>query len=136
MVLTDPIGDMLTRIRNANTVYRESVDMPSSKIKVAVAEILKREGYIKDYAVLEEEAKGSKRQVLRIFLKYGPGKERVIRGIKRVSKPGRRIYVDKRSLPKVIGGYGLAVISTSAGLMTDEEARRRGLGGEVLCYVW
>ncbi len=136
MVLTDPIGDMLTRIRNANTVYRESVDMPSSKIKVAVAEILKREGYIKDYAVLEEEVKGSRRQVLRIFLKYGPGKERVIRGIKRVSKPGRRIYVDKRSLPKVIGGYGLAVISTSAGLMTDEEARRRGLGGEVLCYVW
>ncbi len=136
MGLTDPIADMLTRIRNANMVYHESVDIPLSKMKLEIAKILKQEGYIKDYEVIDEVVKGTKKPILRIYLKYGPNKERVIQGIKKISKPGRRIYVGKDKLPKVMGGYGIAIISTSSGLMSDVEARKRGLGGEVICYVW
>lgn len=132
MFVTDPIGDMLTRIRNANIVYHESVDIPLSKIKLEIAKILKREGFIKGFKLVKED----KIPMIRIFLKYGPNKERVISGLKRVSKPGRRVYVGKDKLPKVMGGLGIAILSTSSGIMTDKEAREKGIGGEVLCYVW
>jgi len=132
MFVTDPIGDMLTRIRNANTAYHESVDVPLSKIKLEIAKILKREGFIKGFKLVKED----KIPMIRIFLKYGPNKEKVISGLKRVSKPGRRIYVGKDELPKVMGGLGIAILSTSSGIMTDKEAREKGIGGEVLCYVW
>ncbi|WP_164925182.1 30S ribosomal protein S8 [Thermanaerovibrio acidaminovorans] len=134
MHLTDPIADMLTRIRNANTVYHEMVDVPMSKVKVEIARILKEEGYIRNYKTVTD-GEGSF-PVLRIFLNYGPNRERVIQGIRRVSKPGRRIYVGRDELPKVMGGLGIALISTSKGMMTDARARREGLGGEVVCYVW
>ena len=125
MVMTDPIADMLTRIRNANSVHHDKVEIPGSKIKVAIAEILKAE-------VIAD----SKQNVIRVSLKYGANKEKVISGIKRISKPGLRVYSQKDQLPRVLGGLGIAVISTSQGLMTDKAARKAGLGGEVLAYVW
>ena len=132
MVMTDPIADFLTRIRNANMVYHEKVEVPSSKVKKAITEILKEEGFIKDYEYIEDGKQGT----LRIFLKYGPNKERVISGLKRISKPGLRVYAKKDELPKVLGGLGIAVISTPKGIMTDKKARKEGLGGEVICYIW
>lgn len=131
-MLTDPIADMLTRIRNANHQRHATVDIPASKIKLAIAGILKEEGYIADYEVIEENVQGT----IRISLKYINEKERVITGIRRISKPGLRIYVNSNELPTVLGGLGIAIISTSAGIMTDKEARKQKVGGEVLCYVW
>ena len=133
-MITDPISDMLTRIRNANVAMRDSVAMPSSKQKVALAEILKKEGYIADFAVAESETKSSK--VLKIQMKYSDDRRRTISGIKRVSTPGLRIYRRAMDVPRVLGGLGVAVLSTSHGLMTDREARKRNVGGEVMCYVW
>ncbi|MBO8158053.1 30S ribosomal protein S8 [Thermosyntropha sp.] len=132
MVMTDPIADFLTRIRNGNMVMHETVEVPSSKMKLAIAKIMKDEGYIKDYEYIEDGKQG----IIRIYLKYGPNKEKVITGIKRISKPGLRVYVKKDEVPKVLGGLGTAVISTSKGVMTDKEARKLGLGGEVICYIW
>ena len=132
MVMTDPVADFLTRIRNGNMVMHETVEAPSSKIKVSIAEIMKEEGYIKDYEYIQDGKQG----IIRVYLKYGPNKERVITGIKRISKPGLRVYVKKDEIPKVLGGLGTAVISTSKGLMTDKKARKTGLGGEVICYIW
>jgi small subunit ribosomal protein S8 len=132
MTMTDPIADMLARLRNANSAYHETVGMPSSTIKVRIAEILKQEGYIAGYTV--EDAPVGKNLV--VSLKYGPTRERSIAGIKRVSKPGLRVYAKKDNLPRVLGGLGIAIISTSAGLMTDKQANKRGVGGEVLAYVW
>ena len=131
-MLTDPIADMLTRIRNANHQRHATVDIPASKIKLAIAEILKEEGYIADYEVIEENVQGT----IRISLKYINEKERVITGSRRISKPGLRIYVNSNELPTVLGGLGIAIISTSNGIMTDKEARKQKVGGEVLCYVW
>ncbi|MFM8264699.1 MAG: 30S ribosomal protein S8 [Acidimicrobiia bacterium] len=133
-MVTDPISDMLTRIRNANVAMRDEVAMPSSKQKVALAEVLKKEGYIADFAVAEGEAKNSK--VLKITMKYSDDRRRTISGIKRVSTPGLRIYRPAADVPRVLGGLGVAVLSTSHGLMTDREARKRNVGGEVMCYVW
>lgn len=132
MSMTDPIADMLTRIRNATMVYHDSVEVPCSKLKLAMAEILKKEGYIRDYTKVEDNKQG----ILRIYLKYGPNQERVIGGLKRISKPGLRVYAKKDEIPRVLGGLGIAIISTSKGLMTDRQAREEGVGGEVLCYVW
>lgn len=132
MVMTDPIADLLTRIRNANAAKHEIVEIPSSNMKKAVANILLQEGYIKQ---LEEYNDGVV-PMLRISLKYGADKERVITGIKRISKPGLRVYCKKDEIPKVLSGLGIAVISTSTGLLVDREARKAGLGGEVVCYVW
>ena len=132
MVMTDPIADFLTRIRNANMVSHPTVEIPGSKMKLAIAAILKDEGYIKDYEFIEDGRQG----IIRIYLKYGPNREKVITGIKRISKPGLRVYVDKDNIPKVLGGFGTAVISTSRGLMTDKRARKEGVGGEVICYIW
>lgn len=131
-MLTDPIADMLTRIRNANSARHEIVDIPASRIKVSIAEILKNEGYIKDFEILEDGVS----KTIRIALKYINKKERVISGIRRISKPGLRIYVNSTELPKVLGGLGIAVISTSKGIMTDKKARENKVGGEVICYVW
>ena len=131
MVVTDPIADFLTRIRNANMVYTEKVEIPASNTKMALANILKEEGFIKDVEYIEDGKQG----VVRVFLKYA-GKERVITGLKRISRPGLRVYAKKDELPKVLGGLGIAIISTTSGLMTDKNARKAGLGGEVLCYVW
>lgn len=130
MIMTDPIADMLTRIRNANQMRNELVTMPSSKIKVEIAKILKSEGYIADYSVSEDNKK-----TLNVELRYA-GKDRVISGLKRISKPGLRIYASKENLPKVLNGLGLAIISTSKGLMSDKEARKKSLGGEVIAYIW
>jgi len=132
MVMTDPIADLLTRIRNANIVRHEIVEVPSSTIKKAILNIMLQEGYIKD---VEEYTDGSV-SMLRLAMKYGQGKERVITGLKRISKPGLRVYCRKEEIPKVLNGLGIAVISTSRGIVTDREARKLGLGGEVLCYVW
>ncbi|GAA2633645.1 MULTISPECIES: 30S ribosomal protein S8 [Thermomonosporaceae] len=132
MTMTDPIADMLTRLRNANSAYHDSVAMPYSKIKAHIAEILQQEGYITGWSV--EDAEVGKK--LNIELKFGPTRERSIAGIKRVSKPGLRVYAKKDNLPKVLGGLGIAIISTSSGLMTDRQAGKRGVGGEVLAYVW
>ena len=134
MYVNDPIADMLTRIRNANMVYHDMVDMPLSKIKVSIARILKEEGYLRNFKVISDPKKPY--QVLRLFLHYGAERERVIQGLRRVSKPGRRIYVGSKDIPKVMGGLGIALVSTPRGLMTDSLARKEGLGGEVLCYVW
>lgn len=131
MVVTDPIADFLTRIRNANTVYMEKVEIPASKTKMGLANILKEEGYVKDVEYIEDGKQG----IIRIYLKYA-GKERVISGLKRISRPGLRVYAKNDELPKVLGGLGIAVVSTSGGLMTDKQARKAGLGGEVLCYIW
>jgi small subunit ribosomal protein S8 len=125
---------MLTRIRNANTVYHEMVDMPMSKLRLEIARILKDEGYIRNYKTVTDPKMPV--QTLRVYMSYGSGRERVIQGLRRISKPGRRICVRREDVPKVMGGLGIALISTSSGLMTDAEARRRGLGGEVICYVW
>lgn len=134
MLITDPIADMLTRIRNANTVYHEVVDMPLSKMRAEIARILKEEGYIRNYKTITDAKQPM--PILRLFINYGPEKTRVIQGLKRVSKSGRRIYAGHKSLPKVMGGLGIAIISTSKGIMTDHSARKEGLGGEVLCFVW
>lgn len=132
MVMTDPIADMLTRIRNANMVKHEKLELPASKLKKEVAEILKREGYIKDFEYIEDNKQG----VLRIFLKYGVNNEHVITGIKRISKPGRRVYAKSDEVPRVLNGLGVAIVSTSKGVLSDKEARSQSVGGEVLAYVW
>lgn len=130
--MTDPIADLLTRIRNANTVRHEIVELPSSTMKKAVSNILLQEGYIKD---IEEYIDGSV-PMMRLTLKYGLKKEKVITGLKRISKPGLRVYCKKEEIPKVLNGLGIAIISTSQGIITDKEARNLGLGGEVICYIW
>ncbi|QSO50540.1 30S ribosomal protein S8 [Alicyclobacillus curvatus] len=132
MTMTDPIADMLTRIRNANLVGHEKVEIPGSNIKRSIAEILKREGFVRDAEFITDEKQG----MIRLFLKYGKGQERVITGLKRISKPGMRVYVPNDAVPRVLGGLGIAIISTSRGILTDKEARQAGVGGEVLCYVW
>ena len=132
MTMTDPIADMLTRLRNGNTAYHDTVVMPHSKIKVGIAEILKAQGYISGWSVADAEVG----QSLTINLKYGPSRERSIAGVRRVSKPGLRVYAKSTGLPKVLGGLGVAIISTSSGLLTDREAAKKGVGGEVLAYVW
>ncbi|MBO8129563.1 MAG: 30S ribosomal protein S8 [Peptococcaceae bacterium] len=131
-MLTDPIADFLTRIRNANMVYHETTEIPASNTKKAIARLLKEEGYIKDYEVVDDGKQG----ILRIYLKYGDNKERVITGLKRISKPGLRVYAKKDEVPRVLGGLGIAILSTSRGIITDREARKLGVGGEVLCYIW
>ena len=130
--MTDPIADFLTRIRNANMVFGNKVEAPTSKIKKSIAAILKEEGYIKDCEIVADGKQG----VLRVYMKYAGGKERVITGLKRISKPGLRVYARKDNVPKVLGGLGVAIISTSKGVVTDKKARQLGLGGEVLCYIW
>lgn len=135
MTMTDPIADMLTRLRNANQAYHDRVSMPYSKIKENIAEVLKREGYISGWAV-EEPADGSVGRTLVIELKYGPNRERSLAGVRRVSKPGLRVYAKADALPRVLGGLGVAIISTSQGLLTDKQARKRSIGGEVLAFVW
>ena len=132
MNTTDPIADMLTRIRNANSSKHKTVDVPASKIKTSIAEILFKEGYIKSFEVINNENQG----IIRITLKYDEKGTRVIDGIKRISKPGLRVYASKEELPKVLNGLGIAIISTSKGLKTDKEAREAGIGGEVLAYIW
>lgn len=136
MTMTDPIADMLTRLRNANHAYHDVVIMPSSKIKTHIAEILQREGYIAGWRVQETEAAAGKGRELVVELKYGPNRERTIAGVKRISKPGLRVYAKSDNLPKVLGGLGVAIISTSTGLLTDKQAAKRGVGGEVLAYVY
>lgn len=132
MQITDPIADLLTRIRNANTQKHETVDCPSSKMKEAIVEILANEGYIKGYQIIED----GKQNVIRMTLKYSPSGERVIAGLKRVSKPGLRYYASAEEMPRVLKGLGTAIVSTSKGIMTDKEARKENVGGEVLCFVW
>ena len=132
MTMTDPIADMLTRVRNANSAYHDSVRMPHSKIKTHIAEILQQEGYIAGWKTED----GEKGKVLSIDLKYGPNRERSIAGVRRVSKPGLRVYAKAGNLPKVLGGLGVAIISTSQGLLTDRQANKKGVGGEVLAYVY
>ncbi|MEA4901707.1 30S ribosomal protein S8 [Desulfitobacterium sp.] len=132
MAMSDPIADFLTRIRNAGMIYHDKVEVPASNVKKALAEILKEEGFIKDFEYIADNKQG----VLRLYLKYGPNRERVITGLKRISRPGLRVYAKKDEVPKVLGGLGVAIISTSQGIMTDKRARQIGLGGEVLCYIW
>lgn len=132
MVMTDPIADMLTRIKNAVMANHDEVEVPASKMKLEIARVLAQEGFIRGYELIDDGKQG----ILRIKLKYGPNREKVIHGIKRVSKPGRRIYVKKNEIPRVMGGLGIAILSTSRGIMADREARRLGIGGEVICYVW
>jgi len=133
MAMTDPIADMLTRIRNSNNAEHETVDIPASNIKVEIARILKQEGYINNYSVQGDSAK---EKTITIELKYGPDKEKVITGLKRISKPGLRVYAKGNDVPRVLNGLGIAIISTSKGLMTDRDARKANLGGEVVAYVW
>jgi len=130
--VTDPIADMLARIRNGGMAEHEKVDIPASRLRVRLAEILKEEGFIKNFRLIEDRKQG----VLRVYLKYGAGQERVITGLRRVSKPGRRLYVTADKIPSVLGGMGVAILSTSRGVMTDRESRKLQVGGEVLCYVW
>jgi small subunit ribosomal protein S8 len=132
MVMTDPIADMLTRIRNASSANHDQVDIPASRMKRELVRIFKEEGYIRDFKIVEDGG----RQVIRVFLKYGPNKGKVITGIKRISKPGLRVYTQHDEIPRVLGGLGIAVLSTSLGVMTDKNARKAGVGGEVICYVW
>ncbi|RKW71481.1 30S ribosomal protein S8 [Galactobacter caseinivorans] len=132
MTMTDPVADMLTRLRNANSAHHEDVTMPSSKLKVRIAEILKAQGYIQDFK--EEAAEVGKK--LTIDLKFGPNRERSIAGIRRISKPGLRVYAKSTNLPRVLGGLGIAILSTSSGLLTDRQAYSKGVGGEVVAYVW
>jgi small subunit ribosomal protein S8 len=134
MTMTDPIADMLTRLRNANTAMHDDVSMPSSKVKEALAELLKKEGYIEDYATADNTDRPGR--TLTVTMKYSPERARIISGIKRVSKPGLRVYTKSDKIPRVLGGLGVAVLSTSQGLMTDREARKRHMGGEILCFVW
>ncbi|MBV1849797.1 30S ribosomal protein S8 [Catellatospora sp. KI3] len=135
MTMTDPIADMLTRLRNANQAYHDKVTMPYSKIKASIAEVLKAEGYIANW-IVEEPTEGAVGKSLTVDLKFGPNRERSLAGIRRVSKPGLRVYAKSPELPRVLGGLGVAIISTSQGLLTDRQARKRGVGGEVLAYVW
>ena len=132
MVLTDPIADMLTRIRNAMVAKHSTVDIPKSNVKQAIAKLLLDEGYIKGVEIIDAQPQGT----IRITLKYGENKERIIAGLRRISKPGLRVYARAEELPKVLGGLGIAIISTSKGIMTDKQARTEGIGGEVLAYVW
>lgn len=132
MVMSDPIADMLTRIRNANIVRHETVEIPASKMKREIAEILKKEGFIRDAEYVEDNKQG----IIRLFLKYGQNNERVITGLKRISKPGLRVYAKSQEIPRVLGGLGIAIISTSKGVMTDKEARFSKAGGEVIAYIW
>ena len=132
MVVTDTIADMLTRIRNANQMRYSEVSVPASNLKVSLAKILKEEGFIEDYKVVDDNVQGT----IILTLKYGENKERVITGLKRISKPGLRVYAKKDEVPKVLNGLGIAILSTSKGVMTDKEARKENLGGEVLCYIW
>ncbi|HEY4566938.1 30S ribosomal protein S8 [Planococcaceae bacterium Storch 2/2-2] len=132
MTMSDPIADMLTRIRNANTVRHEKLEVPASNMKKQIAEILKREGYIRDVEFVEDDKQG----IIRIFLKYGQDDERVITGLKRISKPGLRVYAQSNDVPKVLNGLGIALVSTSQGMLTDKEARAKQIGGEVVAYVW
>ncbi|NBV95175.1 MAG: 30S ribosomal protein S8 [Actinobacteria bacterium] len=134
MTMTDPIADMLARLRNANSAYHETVSMPSSSVKARIAEILKQEGFISGFKV-ENNANGYGKTLI-LDLKFGPNRERSIAGLRRVSKPGLRVYAKSSSLPKVLGGLGVAIISTSSGLLTDKQANKKGVGGEVLAYVW
>jgi small subunit ribosomal protein S8 len=130
--MTDPIADMLTRIRNANQALLERVDIPASRLKVELAKLLKAEGFIRAYRLIDDKKQG----ILRVYLKFGTGNDRVIRGLRRVSRPGLRIYRGSKQIPRTVGALGVAVVSTSQGLMTGKAARERALGGEVLCYVW
>lgn len=132
MSMSDPIADFLTRIRNAGMVYHDKVEVPASRVKRELAELLKSEGYIKDVEFIADDKQG----VIRMYLKYGPNRERVITGLKRISRPGLRVYAKKDEMPKVLGGLGIAIISTSKGIMTDKKARKEGLGGEVISYIW
>ena len=132
MAMTDPIADMLTRIRNANTAGHAKVEIPASKMKKSIAEILKNEGFIKDFSVAQDNAQGT----ITVELKYGPHTEKTIYGIKKLSKPGLRVYAKADQVPKVLGGLGIAIVSTSKGVISDKEARKLGVGGEVICYVW
>ena len=132
MTMTDPIADMLTRLRHANQAHHDSVSMPSSKLKVNIASILKSEGYIADYAVVAAEVG----KTLTLSLKYGANRQRAIQGVRRISKPGLRVYAKSTNLPKVLGGLGVAILSTSSGLLTDKQAENKGVGGEVLAYIW
>jgi len=129
---SDPIADLLTRIRNASRAEHEKVDIPASKLKVKISELLKDEGFIKNYRLIEDDKQG----VLRVYLKYGVGNEKMISGLVRVSRPGRRVYVGKDKIPSILGGMGVAILSTSRGVMTDRQSRKQQLGGEVLAYVW
>ncbi len=131
-MMTDPIADMLTRIRNANMAKLEKVDVPASKLKIEMTKILKEKGFIKSFKVLRDKKQG----IIRISLKYLDGQEKIITGLTKISKPGRRVYVDKTEIPRVMGGYGIAILSTSKGILTDDVCRRDGVGGEVLCNVW
>lgn len=132
MTMTDPIADMLTRIRNANTVGHKTVEIPASRIKKSIAGILLEEGYINGFEVIEDD----KQDVIKIEMKYGPAGEKVINGIKKISKPGLKVYAKACDVPRVLGGLGIAIISTSKGVVSDKEARKMGVGGEVICYVW
>ena len=132
MTMTDPLADMLTRIRNANTAGHAIVEIPASKMKKNIAEILVKEGYIKGYELVEDDKQG----IIKVQMKYGADKQKVISGIKKISKPGLKVYAKSSDVPKVLGGLGVAIISTSNGLITDKEARSAGVGGEVICYVW
>lgn len=134
MPVTDPIADMLTRIRNANTASLSTVDVPESRVKNEIARVLKEEGYIVSYETISEE--NTVQPNIRITLKYGPNRQRTLSGLKRISKPGLRVYAGKKELPKVLGGLGIAIVSTPQGIMTDRQARRQNLGGEILAYVW
>ena len=133
MNMTDPIADMLTRIRNAVAARHDYVQMPASKMKIAIADVLKREGYIKDFEVIQDKGQ---HKIIRAQLSYSGKREPVLNGIQRVSKPGLRVYTQRREIPRVYGGLGIAILSTPQGVMTGQEARRRNVGGEVLCYVW
>ncbi|MDP2871959.1 MAG: 30S ribosomal protein S8 [Bacillota bacterium] len=132
MTMSDPVADMLTRIRNANMVYHDKVEVPGSGLKRSIAQILKDEGFIRDFDWSDD----SKQGILRVHMKYGPNKEKVINGLKRISKPGLRVYVQRDGVPKVLGGLGIAILSTSRGVLSDRQARREQVGGEVICYVW
>ena len=132
MTMTDPIADMLTKIRNANTRGQNKTDISSSRLKLEIARILKGEAFIDNYTLLKDNEQG----ILRIYLRYGPGKVRLIRGLKRISRPGRRVYAEKKQIPSVLKGTGIAILTTSRGILTDSQARRLGVGGEVICYVW
>ena len=132
MSMSDPIADLLTRIRNAGMVYHDKVELPASRVKRDIAELLKAEGFIKDVEYIADKKQG----VLRLYLKYGANRERVITGLKRISRPGLRVYAKRDEVPKVLGGLGVAVVSTSKGIMSDKQARNEGLGGEVIAYIW
>jgi len=132
MAMTDPIADMLTRIRNANMTKMDKIDIPSSNLKLELARVLKEEGYIKNFKLLKDRKQG----VVRVYLKYASDESRVISGLKRVSKPGNRVYVSAGEIPRVMGGLGVAILSTSKGVMADRESRSKNIGGEVLCYIW